>query len=81
VGLTEIYIIIVSSTKRKWSDSLFLFSNFESFDRYYRGRNVLNQLLKLIFQKTLLEKNAMEFFEISEKVISFVIYTNKIFLN
>lgn len=55
----------------------FLYFNFESIDRYYRGRDVLNQLMKFIFQKFHQKKREMEFFETSEKVFYFVIYTNK----
>lgn len=50
----------------------FLYFNFESIDRYYGGRDVLNQLIKCIFSKILSEKNEMEFFETSEKVFYFV---------
>ena len=65
--------------KRKSSDSFFLFFcfpyfNFESIDRYYRGRDVLNQLMKFIFQKSHQKKMKWSFLKHRKKfsIFSFI---------
>lgn len=70
--------MVVSAKKGSSSiEQLLLYFNFESFDKYYQGTDVLKQSMKLIFFKKQHKKEVKwGFFKHGKRVIYLIIKTH-----